>query len=348
MTDPLDAVTRAIAAAFPESADAMLDEIERWFRVRRGAPGDGRPCLLCESAAATRFPVVPPRTDRWLFPIEESVPQPRRAPWARTAEELEAPVVCVECLLALELRADERFPGVERMLADASRAAREAGDSSDALEAAFTGTAPLRFAAIGCALCRERAEGWSSPAGAGGLCRACAGAMTHETLVDRFTGAATRARFFVRAPALAARARRTGRPASIAFGDLDWLKHYNDLHGHTAGDDALLETVRILAAGLGRQQELFRFGGEELLVIAPMDPAGTGRLVERLRAAIDERRFPAGRGDRRLTISFGVAPLAPPWEASLRAAEEALLRAKRGGRNRVELAGPEVGPRSRP
>jgi diguanylate cyclase (GGDEF)-like protein len=129
--------------------------------------------------------------------------------------------------------------------------------------------------------------------------------------------------------------------ASVFLFDLDNFKHYNDRNGHVAGDRLLLQLSRLVQENVRKDTTVGRYGGEEFLVIFP----GTKRAqalaaAENIRQAIAAHEFPFGF-DQPLgfvSISGGVAecPIDGSDAATLvRAADEALYQAKRGGRNRV-------------
>ncbi len=150
--------------------------------------------------------------------------------------------------------------------------------------------------------------------------------------------------------------RRLGRYYAIAMVDVDHFKHFNDRYGHQVGDQIL----RFLAARLKRVPFglAFRYGGEEFAVIMPgRRGQRTVPLLEGLRQSIEASRFtirgenrpldkpphktrpPGGNEQVGVTVSIGVAwrtLLHPTAEAVVKAADEALYRAKEMGRNRVE------------
>jgi diguanylate cyclase (GGDEF)-like protein len=142
----------------------------------------------------------------------------------------------------------------------------------------------------------------------------------------------------------ASRSQRSGLPLSLLMIDVDHFKHYNDLHGHPAGDAVLRDLAQILSDGRRLNDAVARYGGEEfavLLVDTGRDSAA--KVADSLRGRVEDHAF-AHREEQpggRLTISVGVATC--PDDASgapalVQAADDALYRAKRGGRNRVELA----------
>ena len=128
--------------------------------------------------------------------------------------------------------------------------------------------------------------------------------------------------------------------------DLDHFKAFNDRNGHLAGDEALSRVGEILRATVRRADLVFRYGGEEFLILAPgSDSTEAARLAERVRQAVqdDPRVGPGG-----ITVSAGVA-VADRFSASnplglLRRADTALYQAKRSGRNRVVIDDPSGAP----
>lgn len=146
----------------------------------------------------------------------------------------------------------------------------------------------------------------------------------------------------------AARAERNGTPLSIAMMDVDHFKRFNDGHGHKAGD-ALLQEVASLIERQFRQGDIVcRYGGEEFLVIAP---GATQHQIEQraegLRRAIRERTIEfEGRRLGPVSMSFGidtwVAGQRRSIEGLIGEADRALFRAKRLGRDRIELAAVEL------
>ena len=164
-------------------------------------------------------------------------------------------------------------------------------------------------------------------------------AVRELTLTDELTGLHNRRHFERELRREAERARRFGRRLALALVDVDHFKPYNDRFGHPAGDEALRGVGACLASALPRRLDaLARHGGEEFAVLlAETDAEGARRVAERLRGAIEA----AAVFRRPLTISVGVASLEGPEayaDALLAAADEALYRAKREGRNRVCVA----------
>jgi diguanylate cyclase (GGDEF)-like protein len=130
--------------------------------------------------------------------------------------------------------------------------------------------------------------------------------------------------------------------------DIDHFKHVNDAHGHQAGD----EVLRLMGAAMGRvartSDVIARFGGEEFILLLPdCDREQAVAVAERVREAISGAPLPFP-----VTASAGVAVRAPgdtiDGNALVGQADQALYRAKRKGRNRVEAAGAASRRRSRP
>jgi diguanylate cyclase (GGDEF)-like protein len=132
------------------------------------------------------------------------------------------------------------------------------------------------------------------------------------------------------------RARRFTRPFSVILLDLDGFKQVNDSHGHEAGDEVLRQVGLALKEHLRPSDEVGRWGGDEFLVLAPeLNIEKARQMAERLRAMVGQEPM---EGMENVTASFGVASYATQdsVEVLLRRADEALYRAKSGGRNRVE------------
>ncbi|MFN8850908.1 MAG: diguanylate cyclase [Inhella sp.] len=133
--------------------------------------------------------------------------------------------------------------------------------------------------------------------------------------------------------------RQLQRPASLLVLDVDHFKRVNDEHGHLVGDRALVHIARTLQANVRNGDSVARVGGEEFLVLLPNTTlAEATDLAERLRACLASSPLRAGSTELAMTVSIGVAELAPAETATACAerADAAMYRAKRAGRNRVE------------
>jgi diguanylate cyclase (GGDEF)-like protein len=136
-----------------------------------------------------------------------------------------------------------------------------------------------------------------------------------------------------------ARLLRYGGHLSVVMADIDTFKRVNDQFGHPAGDEVLRQVARLLAEGCRESDTPARYGGEEFAVIAPGTTAqAAASFAERLRKTICSRPLEVHGRALEVTASFGVAdnqgPRSP--EELVRAADEALYRAKSAGRNCVK------------
>ncbi|HET9449787.1 MAG TPA: diguanylate cyclase, partial [Aggregicoccus sp.] len=145
------------------------------------------------------------------------------------------------------------------------------------------------------------------------------------------------------------RAQRYADPLSLILVDLDHFKGVNDAHGHLTGDLVLREVAATLRQSVRDTDLLARYGGEEFAVLLPRTSiAGSLTVAERICRDVGALHIPlegAGRAPLRISASVGVSALPQrnltSAEGLFRAADEALYRAKREGRNRVCLA-PQV------
>ena len=144
------------------------------------------------------------------------------------------------------------------------------------------------------------------------------------------------------------RTRRSGRSMAVAFIDIDWFKRYNDTHGHQAGDAALAAVASAIGAALQRPSDAAgRYGGEEFIAVLPdTDTIGAQRVAEGIRLAVDRLNLLHTASDfGHVTVSVGVACRTPrareTVDVLVKAADDALYRAKATGRNRVIVAPPD-------
>lgn len=135
------------------------------------------------------------------------------------------------------------------------------------------------------------------------------------------------------------RAERHGLELSVMLFDLDHFKRVNDEFGHQVGDRVLTELAMRINQIMRGNDVAFRFGGEEFLALLP----GAGleqaeQVAERLRRAIADEPIVVDGHHLNLTASFGVVQYMPgkeTWDGCVRRVDEALYRAKRGGRDRI-------------
>jgi diguanylate cyclase (GGDEF)-like protein len=139
------------------------------------------------------------------------------------------------------------------------------------------------------------------------------------------------------------RAERTRSVFSVLFVDIDWFKVYNDTYGHQSGDDALAAVAKCIGENIRRPiDSAARYGGEEFLVILPdTSLEGAVSVADSIRTAVSSLFIAhAGSVFGHITVSIGAAMWMPERDVGvsdvIRAADEALYRAKAAGRNKVE------------
>lgn len=131
---------------------------------------------------------------------------------------------------------------------------------------------------------------------------------------------------------------------SLILLDIDYFKKINDIYGHQTGDKVISELCRRMQANLRDEDVLFRYGGEEFVVILPhIDLTGAALCAERIRYFIRDEPFNIGKNDLQVRISLGVVswPRAQKEEIEpddlLNLADKALYRAKQQGRDQVAV-----------
>ncbi len=170
--------------------------------------------------------------------------------------------------------------------------------------------------------------------------------LQYISFLDGLTEIANRRRFDEFIDLEWRRALRSSTPMSLIMIDIDFFKAYNDSYGHQSGDDCLKRVANALNTALNRPGDLAaRYGGEEFaVVLAGTHPAGAAAVAEALRSRVEGLDIPhaGSRVSDRVTISLGVASMVPVRESSpadlISKADRALYEAKRGGRNRVQVA----------
>jgi len=140
------------------------------------------------------------------------------------------------------------------------------------------------------------------------------------------------------------RARRDGQPLAFAMLDIDHFKKVNDTYGHPMGDRVIKSLALFLKQRLRKTDHIGRYGGEEFAVVLPdTDEQSALKVLEEIRQRFAEIHYPAQPQDLSCTFSCGIAMLQPGLDGNAlsKRADEALYKAKHGGRNRVELYGSE-------
>jgi len=169
--------------------------------------------------------------------------------------------------------------------------------------------------------------------------------LQSEATTDPLTGLANRRSFSMAAELEVARARKQQSPLALLSLDLDFFKRVNDKYGHATGDLVLVQTARLLKGAMRDGDLAARLGGEEFAALLPNTPLQHALAVaERIRQSIAVTPVVLSDGSSlSVTASIGVAlyhdseyDLSPALER----ADEALYRAKNGGRNRVEAEAP--------
>ena len=158
--------------------------------------------------------------------------------------------------------------------------------------------------------------------------------LDHHAHYDALTGLPSRRKFLEHGHKAVAASHANLTSLSISFIDLDHFKSVNDLHSHAAGDHALAIVAQIMALRMKRDMVAARIGGEEFVLLLPGLDAGSAFLfVDDMRKEISRKDM----GGFTVTISAGVAELNPGMDLSrvMELADQALLEAKRSGRDKV-------------
>ncbi len=162
-------------------------------------------------------------------------------------------------------------------------------------------------------------------------------------VTDGLTGLYVRRYFDIRMDEEFEQAKRYKRNFAMLMFDIDHFKKFNDTHGHQTGDNVLKQFADLLAENTRRSDVCCRYGGEEMTVILPETGIEeASQLAEKLRQLIEDKVFMgAEKQELHVTSSIGVAEFSDSFKGPgeiVKAADEALYRAKEGGRNRVEVA----------
>ncbi len=176
--------------------------------------------------------------------------------------------------------------------------------------------------------------------------------LRNAAFTDSLTGAWNR-RYFTRyLDAAIIQSRIARQPLTVMLFDIDGFKHYNDTYGHAAGDEILVETVKLLKSVIRPSDRVCRVGGDEFAVIfyEPKGPRDSEskplesvyQIATRFQRQICSHRFPklAGEAQGTLTVSGGLASY--PWdghdsESLLEQADQLAMESKRNGKNAMTL-----------
>lgn len=173
--------------------------------------------------------------------------------------------------------------------------------------------------------------------------------LSQRAQLDGLSGLWNRAYFDSHWEAEVKRSARHGYPLALGMIDIDHFKSINDTYGHPAGDAVIQAISSRLSREIRQSDIACRYGGEEFAIIMPSTtPEEAGKLCERIRAHIEELRWPR-HPERTVTVSVGVAgansAAAIAHRTWLEAADKRLYAAKQGGRNRVvvvDIGGPST------
>jgi diguanylate cyclase (GGDEF)-like protein len=139
------------------------------------------------------------------------------------------------------------------------------------------------------------------------------------------------------------RSKRYDYPMSFLMIDIDDFKAYNDNNGHQAGDVALQITAHCLKAALRSADVASRYGGEEFCILLPQTSmVEAGVIADRIRQRVATTHFPHGKSQPlgRVSVSIGVSSYSKvinSFETVISAADRALYKAKRLGKDRIEF-----------
>jgi diguanylate cyclase (GGDEF)-like protein len=182
--------------------------------------------------------------------------------------------------------------------------------------------------------------------------------LREAALTDPLTGAHNRRYFDRYLPRVIEQARSKRLEAHLLLIDIDNFKQYNDKHGHPAGDDILVETVRMLKSVVRPGDKVCRIGGDEFAVVffepeGPREPTGTGgqsgetrlslsKVAARIQRVVCEKRFPKLGKDApgQLSVSGGLATF--PWDAAdapslIVKADQLAFQSKAAGKSVITL-----------
>ncbi|MCA9602302.1 MAG: diguanylate cyclase [Polyangiales bacterium] len=164
-------------------------------------------------------------------------------------------------------------------------------------------------------------------------------AIYRMTIIDGLTGVHNKRYLIETLEREIPRARRHKRPLALVMLDVDHFKKVNDSYGHLAGDYVLKEICNVAKERIRPDDIVARYGGEEFAIVLPeTNLEGAVRIAEQLRTLIESKEFEF-EGERiQVTISLGTSQLEDGADVTqfVKAADEKLYAAKRGGRNRTE------------
>lgn len=168
---------------------------------------------------------------------------------------------------------------------------------------------------------------------------------TFERFEDSLTGLFNRDFFDQEIELVLARAKRQEEPLSIIMLDIDDFKEINDTYGHPAGDKVLASLGELLSDSIRASDVAARFGGEEIAILLPVTEGDIAKgVAERLLEAIRQTKVKIKQKEIEFTVSIGIASLQKSNRditagELIDRADKALYRAKRKGKDRIEVYG---------
>lgn len=159
--------------------------------------------------------------------------------------------------------------------------------------------------------------------------------LKKTAVIDSLTGAYNRRKFDDELNTIISEREKHGNPFSLIFLDVDYFKKVNDLFGHKTGDIVLQSISELIRGSIRATDTLFRWGGEEFIIILPDANLGNAKAIaEKIRNIIEIHDFGFAH---KITISLGVGEYRPDEDTDqiLMRLDSALMSAKAKGRNRV-------------
>ena len=166
------------------------------------------------------------------------------------------------------------------------------------------------------------------------------------SITDPLTGCYNRGYLSERLPQEIKRAKRYGHPLSLVLCDIDHFKKVNDIYGHQAGDQVLIQFVQCITESIRDTVDwVVRYGGEEFIAVVPeTDFSGAYIMAERLRTTISQTAIKIQEKGIHITASFGVTGFDPDTpdekispDSMINQADKYLYQAKQEGKNRVKV-----------
>ena len=166
--------------------------------------------------------------------------------------------------------------------------------------------------------------------------------LTQSNETDPLTGLFNRRAFMKKAATEVARFKRSHKPFTLLFGDIDFFKNINDTYGHSAGDDILVAISKILNTEKREIDQVARWGGEEFLVLLP-ETSSKGGLEHgnKIRELIAATTITHEGQEIKVTMSFGLSEFDGELtlDKTIDLADQRLYKAKNSGRNKVVSEG---------